>query len=72
MPSVSVARGEICADLRQTFYVALATAALSLAGSAAMPWLSVKKKKKESESAPAAEKEEKEGSTAPASDPKQT
>jgi hypothetical protein len=42
--------------MMQTFYVALATAALSLAGSAAMPWLSVKHKK--SESAPAAAEEE--------------
>jgi hypothetical protein len=36
-----------------------------------MPWLSVKKKKKESESAPVAEKDEKEGSTTPASELKE-
>jgi hypothetical protein len=41
------------ADSKQTFYVALATAALSLAGSAAMPWLSVKHKKSEPEPAAA-------------------
>ncbi|KAF1817855.1 MFS general substrate transporter [Dissoconium aciculare CBS 342.82] len=40
-------------SIDQTFYVALATAALSLAGSAAMPWLSVKHKKSEPEPAAA-------------------
>ena len=33
--------------LQQTFYVSVATAALSIVGSILIPWLSVKKEKKE-------------------------